>query len=103
MRILKSVVIGMAVLIVFGMGLLVYGLAQRSVNGDVADDGSTERANRPAFGDITLPLGDGCSIADMAVEDERLYIRSGPEGDCAGVYVLDTATGALVGTVRVAP
>ncbi len=103
MHILKAVVIGMAVLIVLGIGLLVYGLVQRSVNGDVADDVPAERSMVPAFGDITLPLGDGCSIADMAVEDGRLYIRSGPGGDCAGVYVLDAATGALVGSVRAAP
>jgi outer membrane protein assembly factor BamB len=90
MRILKAVIIGMAVLIVLGMGLLVYGLTLRSVNGNVADD-------------TTLPFEDGCDIADMAIEDGRLYIRSGPSGDCSRVYVLDAETGTLIGTVRAAP
>ena len=76
MRILKAVIIGMAVLIVLGMGLLVYGLTQRSVNGNVADDRPAERSILPAFGDTTLPFEDGCDIADIAIEDGRLYIRS---------------------------
>lgn len=103
MRILKAVIIGMAVLIVLGMGLLVYGLTQRSVNGNVADDRPAERSILPAFGDTTLPFEDGCDIADIAIEDGRLYIRSGPSGDCARFYVLDAETGTLIGTVRAAP
>ena len=102
MRILKPVVIGMAVLIVLGMGLLVYGLATRSVN-DVGATAVPERAPVTAFGTVNLPLPPGCAIADMAVADGRLYVRIGPQDPCARIYVLDAASGAVLGTVGAMP
>lgn len=105
MGILKTVVIGMAVLIVIGMGLLVYGLVTRSVNGD--DPGGAPQAAAPApmipFGEVVVPAGPGCAIADMAADGGRLYVRTGPGADCARIFVLDPATGTVLGTVAVAP
>jgi hypothetical protein len=56
-----------------------------------------------AFGDLRLPVPAGCSIADMAVEGQRLFVRTGPEGACARIFVLDASNGALLGTVGATP
>lgn len=103
MNILKAVVIGMAVLIVLGTGLLVYGLVERSVNGE-ATQALPPPAEPPAtFGVVALPLAEGCTIADMAVEHGRLYVRTEPAGSCARIYVLDAASGTVLGSVEAEP
>ncbi len=109
MRALKSVVIGMAILIVLGLALLVYGLARPGGRPLAPSDGTlgssaTElAAPLPAFGDLRLPLSPGCSMADMAVSGQRLFVRSGPDGACSRIFVIDSATGTLLGTVGTAP
>lgn len=105
MRALKSVVIGMAVLIALGMALLVYGLAQpgwRPFAGSAAPKADTDAAPA-AFGDLRLPLPAGCSIADMTVVGQRLFVRTGPEGACARIFVVDAASGTILGTVGTPP
>lgn len=106
MRALKSVVIGMAILIALGMALLVYGLARpgwrpfaNQPSGGAADPG----ASPAAFGDLRLPLPPGCSIADMAVAGQRLFVRIGPDGACARIVVIDANTGNVLGTVGTTP
>jgi hypothetical protein len=109
MRVLKSVVIGMAVLIVLGMAMLVYGLTKPGWK-PFANLGSSapvdpNPAPAPAtpaptpFGDVRLPVPPGCSIADMAVAGQRLFVRVGPEGACARIVVLDAGNGAVLGTI----
>lgn len=105
MRALKSVVIGMAVLIALGMALLVYGLARPGWRPFAPATGGAADADAPlaAFGDRRLPLPPGCSIADMAVTGQRLLVRTGPDGLCARIYIISLGDGAILGTVGTPP
>lgn len=107
MRALKSLVVGLGVLIVIGMALLVWGFYQKA-----ADPGFRLFADPPAppgappggpFADVVLGLPAGCSIADMEVQGERLYLRIGPPGECMRVVIVDVVRGAVIGTIRGTP
>ncbi len=105
MRTLKSVVIGMAILITLGMALLVYGLARPGWHPFAQPNGSVAGSDVPhtIFGDRLLSLPPGCSIADMTVTGQRLFVRTGPDGVCARIYVIGIDDGAILGTIRTAP
>ncbi len=91
MQALKVLVIGMGILIVLGLGLVAYGLVSRV---------STKGA--PGFGDVELALPPGCGLADARAQDGRLVVRSdGPvERGCQQVFVIDIASGKILGRVR---
>lgn len=109
MRALKGVVIGMAVLIVVGLGLFAYAVANRSelaASRSAARDPAAvapEGARRPAFGEVTVPNPRGCEVVEMRPDGGRLYLRFGPSGVCGRVVVVDVVTGAVLGTVVVEP
>ena len=112
MQALKSLVIGMGLLIVVGTILIVYGLIQRSsdpefsffgLKGDDAPTTRTVQADadtilRP-FGDITVPLASGCRIEDMRPDDGQLFVRVGPEGSCARIIAIELSSGKVLGNV----
>jgi hypothetical protein len=110
---LKSLVVGLGVLIVIATGALTWGLYRTATNPETRiftetpSDGTTAAAaaGAPAtpFGDIRVPLPAGCSIAEMRPQGARLYLRIGPTGACERVIVIDTATGTVLGTVRGTP
>ncbi|MGB0682034.1 MAG: hypothetical protein ACPGOV_04980 [Magnetovibrionaceae bacterium] len=118
---LKALVIGLAVLIVMAMGLLVYGLIQRSDNPDFSFFGDSEpvaqqseapvapplaakAATGIAFGETMVTIPDGCRLEDLATEAGRVLLRIGPSaGACPRVIVVDLATGEVLGSIRVAP
>ncbi len=94
MQLLKSVVIGLGVLIFLGLGLLVYGFIQK------ANDGKT--ANNP-FDDLSLNLK-GCRITKVeSAEENRAYLMIGGRdedgNDCNRVIVIDTSRGRVLGTI----
>ncbi len=109
MRALKGLVIGMAVLIVVGMGLFAYAVANRA---DLAaprpparDPAAVapEGARRPSFGEVTVPMPRGCEVVEMRPDGDLLYLRFGPSGVCGRVVIIDVATGAVLGTVVMEP
>ena len=100
MQALKVLVIFMAVLIVAGMALLVYGLVTRTGGGDSLFGGAGGGA-----ADLELPVPDGCTIAGAELSGERLVVRLEglAERDCQQVLVVDLASGRLLGRVRAVP
>ncbi|SDG92201.1 hypothetical protein [Roseospirillum parvum] len=91
---LKTLVIGMGVLIVLGMGGVAYGIyanmqrLQESASGD-------------GWGEVVVELPAGARVTDMEAADDMLYLhhqRAGTGGD--GVVVVDTQRGRVVGRLR---
>ena len=100
MQALKALVILMAVLIVAGMALLVYGLVTRTGPGG---EGGMGEGGRVTSLDLAVP--EGCRIAASALEGERLVLRLDglAERDCQQVLVVDLAGGRLIARVRAVP
>jgi hypothetical protein len=96
MQALKALVILMAVLIVAGMALLVYGLVTRTSGGSGEGGGVTS---------LDLAVPEGCRIAGSALDGERLVLRLDglAERDCQQVLVVDLAGGRLIARVRAVP
>lgn len=109
MQALKALVIFMAVLIVAGMALLVYGLVTRTGapegTGGGTAGGALFGAGSGAPATLDLPVPDGCTIAGAELNGEHLVIRLDglAERDCQQVLVVDLASGRLAGRVRVVP
>jgi hypothetical protein len=107
MQALKSLVIGMGILIVIGLALLVYGLFQRASDPDFTFFGESGQAApeieapgpSTAFGDIVVPLAPGCEVVDMRAEENRLLVRIGPAGSCARIVAIDMTSGKILGNV----
>jgi hypothetical protein len=99
MQALKALVILMAVLIVAGMALLVYGLVTRTGGGE----GGMGEGGGVTSLDLSVP--EGCRIAGSALDGERLVLRlDGFYGlDCQQVLVVDLAGGRLIARVRAVP
>ena len=124
MHVLKGLVIGLGLLIAAGMALFAYGLYQKIADPeftffpDDTGDGAAAPAPAPApapaapaprlpapgaFGTIAVPLPEGCVLARVIPEGDRLYLRIGPAGRCERVVVVDAATGSVLGTITVGP
>jgi hypothetical protein len=109
MQALKALVIFMAVLIVAGMALLVYGLVTRTgapeSTGGGMGAGGLLGAGSGGPASLDLPVPDGCTIASAELSGERLVVRLDglAERDCQQVLVVDLAGGRLVGRLRAVP
>lgn len=94
MKALKALVIGMAVLIVLGLGVVV---------AKIIADSSDATGSRADLGTVHLGLPEACRIAGMTGVDDHLVVR--PEGPadagCGELVVVDPEAGAVVG--RIAP
>lgn len=104
----------MALLIAVGMALFAYGLYQKIADpeftffpaetGDGPPVTAVPRLPAPGdFGTIAVPLPEGCVLARVIPEGDRLYLRIGPAGRCERVVVVDVATGSVLGTITVGP
>ena len=96
------------------MALFAYGLYQKIADpeftffpGETAEAPQVTVAPRlpapGAFGTIAVPLPEGCVLARVIPEGDRLYLRIGPAGRCERVVVVDVATGSVLGTITVGP
>ncbi len=108
MPLLKSVVIGLAVLIFLGLGLLAYGFIQKANNPDgrllsSAPAPATDAAAWKPFGTLKLGLPEGCVIARVRPDGNRAYLTIGPSGACNRIVVIDIATGRILGTIKPGP
>jgi hypothetical protein len=97
----------MGVLIVVAMIAMGYGIYRKAADPSFSFIPG-EPAEAPAaavkpFGDLTVSIPPGCTIAGMVAEGNRLYLRLGPDGACTRVIAVDVATGTVIGTVTVAP
>lgn len=122
MRALKGLVIGMSLLIVVGMGLVVWGFlrqADKLETRKAAEKAAVEAPATPPvappaaapasesrplarFGELRLAAPAGCTLAGVTLEGARqLLLRlDGPrERGCQQVVVLDLAGGGELGRV----
>lgn len=109
MQALKSLVIGLGILVVIGMVVVVYGIIQKASDPDFTFFKSDKPTAAPAaatgaslapFGDIPVDIGAGCRVEDTQLQGTRLVVRVGPAGSCARVIVVDLAAGRVLGNVR---
>lgn len=107
MKIVKALVIIMGVLIVLGMGLLIYGFVTR-LGKAPAEDGVPSAArdaaplvpiNEPAagFGDVPVSLEVGEIVIDMQAEASRLLVRTKTAEGTEVIRVFDLSTGSTLG------
>jgi hypothetical protein len=106
MQSIKALVIFMGLLILAGLGLLVYGVVGQvsEVAGPGAPPGELGAPGGFDAASVTLPAG--CVLAQARIEAGRLVLRAeGPSGrpDCQQVILLDPASGAELGRITVAP
>ncbi len=108
MQALKILVAGMGALLVLGMITLGWGLYRKANDPDfklfsLSDTPATDSTARPdgRFGDIVLPGTSGCRITDLQTADGRLFVSTTGEGNCGRVFVLNPASGKVVGTISV--
>lgn len=108
MKMLKTVVIGMAVLIALAICLIAYGLYKKSVEpgwklfgperaASAANPSTT--ATPSNFANFSIGLGAGCSIVDVRPDGQRAYLLIGPDDGCAAVIVVDIEAGRVLGRI----
>lgn len=90
-RALKIIVIGLGVVIVFGLGALIVGITTR-VGGDGAD--------APVAAAFTLPAG--AEVLEMDLAGDRLALRYRLNG-VQSIQLFDARTGKAVATVALTP
>jgi hypothetical protein len=107
MQALKALVIFMAVLILAGMALLVYGLVTRTGGDDRRGEAAAPPAPAAAvdFGTLELALPDGCTLAATELAGDRLVIRFNGQAErgCQQLVVVDLASGQVLGRVKALP
>ncbi len=114
MQLLKSVVIGLGVLIFLGLGLLAYGFIQKVNNPDwrllsSAPTPATDASTAKPFGTLKLGLPEGCVITGVRPEGALVYLSIGSGGGnvtggpCNRVIVIDTGRGRILGTIKPGP
>ncbi len=99
MQSIKALVIIMGLLILAGLGLLVYGVVDQ-VSG-IAGPGEAG-----GFDAALVTLPGGCVLAEARIDEGRLVLRAeGPADrpDCQQVILLDPASGAELGRITIAP
>lgn len=108
MKMLKTVVIGMAALIALAICLIAYGLYKKSVEpgwklfGPQRPDMTAEptaTATPSNFANFSLGLGAGCRIVDVRPDGRRAFLVIGPDEGCAAVIVVDVEAGRVLGRI----
>lgn len=110
MQAIKSLVIGLGVLIVAGIVLLAYAFYSRINDPDFKlTKSQSEQSAPPAstkrdgFGEANLGLPEGCGVVEMRPDGKLLYLRIGPAGACERVMIVDPASGHVRGTIANRP
>lgn len=106
MKALKTLVIGMGLLIVIGIALVGYGLTRSKPQpgATVADTQARTAVPEAKSGYFTseLPVPKGAHLEQVTAAGDRLVLRfSSPEGE--RLVLLDARTGQLAGTVALVP
>lgn len=104
MRVIKGLVIVMAVMIFGGLIAVVWSIFNLTKS---ADTGAIDTSSvAEPISEISLGLPAGCVIADTEVDGRRLAVRTtaiAGEGsetvDCERVYIVDLTRGQVISTV----
>ena len=104
---LKRVVIGLGVLIVISLAVIVWGVARnagRMMSGDAAPALSyPAAAPRGGFGEVPVDVPSGSRLMGVTAAGERGLLRLRLRDGSEKVVVVDLGTGAVLGTLVVAP
>jgi hypothetical protein len=112
MQSIKALVVFMGLLILAGLGLLVYGVVNQVSEVAAPDTPGSPGADpgapgaRGGFDAASVALPAGCVLAEARLEDGRLVLRAGgplDRPDCQQVILLDPESGAELGRVKIAP
>ena len=120
MRLLKTLVIVMGVVLVLGFGALIYIIATRvtaprpePVRAEQPEPPpkpiplpplgeSLPQQFTPSFGEQTLAIPAGARLSDFSAGGDRLVLRLILEDQTQQLIVIDLNTGALIGTLKLA-
>lgn len=94
MRVLKALSLFMVLIIVVGLGFVVWGILR---------EGQKLQDRRAGFTEAELAIPAGCRLAELAASgDDRLALRlEGPaELGCQEVLIVDPTDGSLRGRLR---
>lgn len=94
MRSLKTLIIGMAVLIAAGLVILVIGVVDKS--------GSLERAGA-AFPPVSLKLPPKTEVIEMDVSEGRIFLRTRESSGTNVLVILSAKTGKVIGRININP
>ena len=94
MRALKTLVIGMAVLIFVGVVVLIIGIIDRS-----SELGDHNTARLKGFGSVQFELPFGAVVQDTDINDNRILLRIKLPDGGSRLILLSVTTGMQVGTV----
>jgi hypothetical protein len=104
MQFLKSLVIGLGVLIAVGLGLLAWGFYHKARDPGwrmLASGPAEKTPAQAAFGTLALDLPADCFIDLVEPDGDRLYLIVGPaDNACARVVVVDVAAGRVHGVIK---
>ncbi len=96
MHSIKALVIFMGLLILAGLGLLVYGVVNQITDGS--------GAGAPGgFDESVVPLPIGCSVVETHVDGDRLVVRLGGTygyEPCQKIIIIDLQSGELLGRIQ---
>lgn len=93
MRAVKALVIGMGILIIVGLGLVVYGVVRQADN----------LISRDTFGEVTIPLPAGCTLAEASADDRGLVVlrlQGKADDGCRQVLLFDSRSGEMRGRIH---
>ncbi|MFO1152296.1 MAG: hypothetical protein U1E42_01340 [Rhodospirillales bacterium] len=102
---IKALVIGLGVLLLTGVALLIYGISQKAADPKfkLLEGKPPVGAPLASFGETSFALPEHCEVAEIRPDGPRLYLRTGPSGACERILVIDTASGQLLGSIRLRP
>ena len=103
MKPIKALVIVMGLLILTGLGLLVYGVAGQV--SEISGPGTAPGA-QGGFEETVVPLPAGCSVVEIRVDGDRLVVRMDGPPDyepCQKIIIIDLQSGEVVGRIKIVP
>ncbi|MFQ5939287.1 MAG: hypothetical protein ACE5KL_04350 [Alphaproteobacteria bacterium] len=101
MQALKVLVIAMGIAILAGVAVIGVTIYKRAT--EPRDETAAAPAPPPAFGTVEVPIPEGCSVVETLAAGERLILRIGTGAACDRIYVVDLASGALLGVLLTTP
>lgn len=104
-RALKAAVIGMGILILVGLGAVIWRIVDLASSPKVdrpADALASTDASAVPVADVMLALPAGAAVRSMTLDGDRLAVHyEAPEG--AGIALIDLKSGRTVSRVRISP
>lgn len=97
MQAIKALVIGMGLVLVAGIGLLGYGLYNKSAKRPSAVSSVGDVPAATAFGTVQLPVAPGARLLHLQEAGGRLAVLV-DEGGTQRIIVLDPVAGSVLGS-----